>query len=291
MLVCNNQLSTTQLSALGKLARLCAAVDKDLPPLYKHILRQKRVSDNNFFYYKDKELIGFLSVFFFYADACEISLMIAPKFRRQGKARRMLKAALPLIQTKGIGTLLFSNPAATNDAWLTPLGFSYKNSEYHMERHSVQPILITKQALAVRQATEADIPILCAIDELCFPVEPDNMYLRLMNLLSDKSYTIRLAFYDSKPVGKAHVRWQGQEAIFSDIAITPQYQRKGLGSELLAHCINHALAQGKNKLALDVETSNQGALNLYKRYDFNTVNAIDFWAIRTEKLNSLLQSC
>jgi ribosomal protein S18 acetylase RimI-like enzyme len=90
-------------------------------------------------------------------------------------------------------------------------------------------------------------------------------------------------------VGKAHTRWQENEAIFSDIAIMPKFQSQGLGSELLATCINDALMQGKTKLALDVETSNHSALNLYTRHDFKTVNAIDFWAISPSQLRTILR--
>jgi ribosomal protein S18 acetylase RimI-like enzyme len=289
MLICNNQLNASQLRALDNLARSCRALDGDLPPLYLHILDQKRISDNNFFYFQDDNLIGFLSIYFFYTNACEVSVIVDPSHRRKGIAKRLIKAALPLLEAKQVETLLFSTPEVVNENWLSRLGFLYQNSEYHMERNSYEPILINKHSLVIRKATEADIPALCSIDELCFPVEPENMPLRFINIMNDSDYTIMLALRNKQAVGKAHIRWQTDEAIFSDIAIIPQYQSQGLGSELLANCINDALLLGKSKQALDVETSNHSALNLYTRHDFKTVNAIDFWAISTGKLRLLLQ--
>ncbi|MBA2711191.1 MAG: GNAT family N-acetyltransferase [Tatlockia sp.] len=288
MLICNNQLSTDQLRALNDLAATCREVDRDLPPLYLHILDQKRLSDNNFLFYQDNLLIGFLSVYFFYTNACEISVIITPDKRRQGIAKQLIQAVLPLLESKQVDTLLFSTPEVVNENWLSALGFIYQNSEYHMERKSFEPILISKNNLVIRKATEADIPALCSIDEVCFPVEPENMPLRFISILNDNDYTIMIAFQNNKAVGKAHIRWQKDEAIFSDIAIIPQSQSQGLGSELLANCINDALLHGKTKLALDVETSNHSALNLYTRHDFKSVNAIDFWAISTEKLKNLM---
>lgn len=288
MLICNNQLNTDQLSALNELATACREVDRDLPPLYLHILEQKRLSDSNFLFYQNDTLVGFLSIYFFYTNACEISLIVAPDKRRKGIAKQLIKAALPLLEAKQVDTLLFSTPEIINENWLSNLGLLYQNSEYHMERNSFEPILIKNNRLVIRKASETDIPALCSIDEVCFPVEPENMPLRFISILNDGDYSIMLAFLNNKAVGKAHIRWQKDEAIFSDIAIMPQYQSQGLGSELLANCINDALLLGKIKLALDVETSNHSALNLYTRHDFKSVNAIDFWAINTEKLRELL---
>ncbi|CDZ76283.1 ribosomal-protein-alanine N-acetyltransferase [Legionella massiliensis] len=289
MLICNNQLSTAELKALDNLASRCRAVDGDLPPLYTHILEQKRLTDNNFLYFHEDNLIGFLSIYFFYTNACEVSVMISPAHRRRGFAKQLIKAALPVLLAKQVDTLLFSTPAVVNEGWLTRLGLHYQNSEYHMERNSYEPILISKHALTIRKATEADIPALCAIDEQCFPVDPEDMPMRFINLMNDSIYSVMIALKGSKAVGKAHIRWQSEEAVLSDIAVMPEYQSRGFGSELLAYCINHALMLGKTKLALDVETSNHSALNLYTRHDFKSVNAIDFWAISTEKLCALLK--
>ncbi|MBA2657464.1 MAG: GNAT family N-acetyltransferase [Tatlockia sp.] len=290
MLICNNQLNTVQLDSLNQLAALCKATDGDLPPLYIHILEQKRLSDSNFLYYQDNKLVGFLSVYFFYTNACEITMIIDPNHRRKGLAKQLLAALIPLIEAKQVGTLLFSTPEAAHEKWLSSLGFNYQNSEYHMERNSFEPILIKKNRLTIRKANENDIPTLCAIDELCFPVEPENMPLRFISLMAEADYTILLASIDGKAIGKAHVRLQDEKAIFSDIAIIPQYQSQGFGSELLANCINNALEQGKTKLALDVETSNHSALNLYTKNEFKSVNSIDFWAIPATKLATLFKN-
>src|ERR1700744_916642 len=100
MLTTNNQLDATQLSALEDLADLCKKADGDLPPMYYHILEQKRISNNNFLYFQKDKLIGFLSVYFFYTDACEVSLIVAPKHRRKGIAKKLLLEALPLVEGK-----------------------------------------------------------------------------------------------------------------------------------------------------------------------------------------------
>jgi len=289
MFLCNNQLNKAQLHAVEKLSALCQSVDGGLPVLYRHLLLQKRISENNVLYFQDEQLIGFLSVYFFYATACEVSVMVAPGHRREGIARGLLQTIMPLLLAKQTNSLIFSTAPTINDTWLSQLGFFYRNSDYHMQRNSYEPIFLAKQVLDIRKATAADIPDLCALDALCFTVEADNMPMRFAHLLDDNEYTLLLALYHEKIIGKAHIRWQPNGAILSDIAIAPTHQNQGFGSELLVYCINHALTLGKTQLALDVETSNQSALNLYKRHGFNVVNANDYWAIARDKLQVLLQ--
>lgn len=288
MLICNNQLSDAQLNSVDNLAALCHTTDGDLPPLYRHLLVEKRATDNNVFYYEDDNLVGFLSVYFFYEDACEVSIIVDPAHRRQGIAKQMLQSIMPLLLTKQINTVIFSTPTKVNDQWLSKLGFHYQSSEYHMQRHSYEPILIASRELTIRPATAADIPELSVIDEACFEVaKQTDMAARFNSILNDNNYIILLAFHQGKAVGKAHIRWQTDDAILSDIAILPAYQGQGWGSELLAWCINNALTYGKTKLALDVETSNHNALNLYTRHGFKTKNANDYWTISIDKLRTL----
>src|SRR4051812_19799815 len=87
----NNQLSALQLQQLHELAALCQTTDGGVPCLYPHLLKEKRETDNNLLYYKNNQLIGFLSVYFFYADACEISLMVHPDYRQQKIATQLLQ--------------------------------------------------------------------------------------------------------------------------------------------------------------------------------------------------------
>lgn len=284
MIVCNNELDETQLKMVHDLALLCRETDGGTPTFYNHLLLQKRPTDNNVFYFNDGELIGFLSVYFFYDDACEVSLIVHPQHRRKKIAKQLLHTIIPLLIAKEMVYLIFSSPEAINERWLSKLGFSYRHGEYHMQRNSYEPILQHTQKMHIRKAVDTDIPNLCAIDEACFPQAQKDMFARFTHLLNDNCYSLFIASYNERVVGKAHIHWQSQEAIFSDIAILPQYQRQGLGGEMLVYCINHALSSGKKKLSLDVETSNRNALNLYLRHGFQIANVSDYWLIPLQKL-------
>lgn len=283
-----NQLNEQQLDELKRLAEQCKKKDGSTPNLYTHILAQPRAFPASLLYYEQQVLIGFLSAYFFYDDAVEISLIVHPLQRKQGIAKQLLHSILPLVQFHNYPKLIFSTPTHLNNKWLLSSGYVYTHSEYYMERTELTPILDYNRSLTFKSATVEDIDTLCTLDELCFPLKHGDLPNRFEHLLDSREYDLFVAFYNETPIGKAHIRWEKEGATLSDIAITPQLQGKGFGTALIAHCINHALSEGKPTLNLDVETHNKRALNLYTRLGFSVHNACDYWTIDTNKLTSLI---
>ncbi len=280
------QLNEQQLKDLEQLKALCKKVDGSIPNLFTHILVQRRTLPASVMFYEQGQLIGFLSVFFFYDDAVEIAMLVHPLARRKGIARQMMHNVISLIQTHSFSTLIFSSPSSLNNHWLPALGFSYQHSEFYMERDDLNPLLDSNKTLTFREANIKDLPTLCALDDACFPKKDSKPVERFQQLLDDRNYQIFIALLNNQPVGKAHLRWESNGATISDITILPTLQGKGLGTELITFCINFALSEGKPHLNLDVETHNQRALNLYTRLGFMVQNACDYWAIGINQIQS-----
>jgi ribosomal protein S18 acetylase RimI-like enzyme len=279
MLIQVQQTSKVQHKDLRDLNAQCKQADGNSIPIYEYLLEEERVLPSTFLYYEQKQLVGFLSAFFFYENACEIALMVAPDHRGKGIASQLLRALKPLVDSQEIATLIFSMlPGAGEAAQLTTRGFQYQSSEYQMLRDITTP-LKEQQVLSVRKAQEEDVATLCLLDLLCFPTQQNNLDKRLRSLIQDPQYTIFVAELNGVLIGKAHIHWQEDHARLTDIAITPQLQGLGFGTNLMSHCINYALKMGKSNLLLDVETSNQNALRLYTNLGFFSINSCDFWAI------------
>lgn len=284
MLIHNQKLSLLQQQDLEKLTSLCLAADGGLPRIYHDLLNQQRETESNFLYYQYGVLIGFASVYFFYEQACEVSLMVAPKQRQQRVARELIKAMLPLLYTRGMKRVLFSLSGAVQHDWALKLAFTYHNSEYHMCRGVGEEPVFANPSLTVREAVLSDLPVLLALDQACFPGQGIDMTRRFTQILLNPDYHILVAEIDGQVVGKAHLRQQMDSVLLSDIAISPSRQGKGLGRELLAHCIRDAQACGLGSISLDVETDKTNALNLYLKQGFKIVNTYEFWEISLEKL-------
>lgn len=282
-----NQLDASQLRELNQLKVFCKQVDGSVPNVYPHILVQPRTFPVNVLYYEKEQLMGFLSVFFFYEHAVEIGVLIHPSVRRKGIARQLMQSVLPLLETHSFTTLIFSSPYQINSPWLPRMGFTALHSEYYMERDDLNPLLDYNQSLTFREATAKDIVVLCALDEACFPKKEAKPVDRFNQLFADRNYQIFMAFQNNQPIGKAHMRWEVQGSTLSDISILPALQGKGLGTSLIAYCINYALSEGKPHISLDVETHNQRALNLYTKLGFLIQNACDYWTIELDKLKKV----
>ena len=61
------------------------------------------------------------------------------------------------------------------------------------------------------------------------------------------------------------------EAHITLLGIHPQYQRQGLGRLLLTSLLDHAREIEMARATLEVRASNQGAIDLYEQYGFQTV--------------------
>ena len=279
MITANHQLTLQALDDLNHLKMMCQSVDTHVIALYPNLLRQCRPLSTNLLYYHHNQLVGFLSLFFFYEDACEISVMVAPAFRRQGIATELIQQALPLIHEKRLNTLIFSSPTGVNDSWLPHLGFCYQNSEYQMLRHTNAFLPASHTQLDYRTATLEDCATLCAIDTDCFPKEQHSPSERMHTFLNDPNYHIVLAEENGMPVAKAHILLDDNRGRLSDIAVLPHCQGRGLGKAIMSYCVNFCLSKQRTSIDLDVETNNVNALKLYKNAGFLIANAYDFWSI------------
>jgi ribosomal protein S18 acetylase RimI-like enzyme len=283
-----NQMNEQQLDELKQLAEQCKQQEGSTPNLYTYILSQQRAFPASFLYYKQQALVGFISAYFFYDDAVELSLLVHPLYRKQGIAKQLLQSILPLVQLHHYARLIFSAPTNLNHSVFLSYGYAYSHSEYYMERSDLTPILDSSRNLTFTKATIKDIDTLCALDDLCFPEQHGDLLKRFEHILDNRKYELFVAYLHNTPIGKAHIRWESKGATLSDIAITPQQQGKGYGTALIAHCINQALSEGKPAINLDVETHNKRALDLYTRLGFTVHNACDYWTINQGQLASLI---
>lgn len=292
MLIQIPQLNDHQLNQLDQLCAHCKSVDGNLVATYRHLLGRNRQRPANILYQKsadDNQLTAFLGAFFFLETSCEIALMVAPHCRGQGIAKQLIQAILPLAQSEKTKQFIFSSPHQLNTPWLKAAGFAYRNSEFEMIRTGRNSHSGYTAPPFIRIATHHDISALQAIEAACFATHKNSHSMPFQDLLFNPEYTIFVIEHDQQLVGKAHINWQPDEARFSDIAVLPHYQHRGLATALLTNCIHHVHSKHQYNIILDVETTNAGALELYTRLGFTIHNAHDYWSIDELGLTDFLQ--
>lgn len=293
MLIKNHHLLPTQIADLENLVAVCTEHDAGSPAFYRHLLIEHREAPN-ILYYHAQQLLGCVSVFYFYAEACEISLFVHPAYRRQGIGHQLLQAIVPLLKKRNCKKLIFSS-APSQSTWISSLGMHKEESEYNMLRTADTPLPQQTNHLEISRATHTDIPILFTLDQACFPEHHSRSLKQFAQWLARNDYQIIIALYQQQVIGKAHIRiLRPQQVILSDIAIVPTLQKRGFGSELLQKTLHYIYTMcpvDKPQIQLSVATQNSShALSLYLKHGFQITSQCDYWSIHLVNFLSILDS-
>jgi ribosomal-protein-alanine N-acetyltransferase len=84
-------------------------------------------------------------------------------------------------------------------------------------------------------------------------------------------FTGILAQQDSKIIGYGGFINIAGDADITKIAVLKDFQRKGYGEKILAELIKNCFSQGVNTITLEVRTSNEAAINLYRKNNFQII--------------------
>jgi ribosomal-protein-alanine N-acetyltransferase len=131
-------------------------------------------------------------------------------------------------------------------------------------------------AVIFRKAEEADMPGLMNIEEDCFGAERFRPEVVRAFLMRDKAFIVACV-EEGGIVGSAMAMYSEEvgEGKIASIAVMRRMRGQGIGAQLLEECENVFRAHGLKRYSLEVETSNEPAVSLYKTRGYRTVGVID----------------
>ena len=115
--------------------------------------------------------------------------------------------------------------------------------------------------------TEQHIERAAALERECFSAPWSENSLR--EELSNEQSHFLCAMSDGSFAGYVGVQEIAGEAYITNVAVFPEYRRRGAGKELLTACLNEAAAHGAVKMLLEVRKTNVAAISLYKSFGFS----------------------
>jgi len=125
---------------------------------------------------------------------------------------------------------------------------------------------------------EKDLPAVLAIERVSFPNPWHESTFR--GEIQNRSLSFPLVMVqteDNQVVGYI-IFWQiGDEVQVNNIAIHPDFRRRGLGETLLRHALARAKQQGANYVSLEVRQSNFAAQALYRKLGFQSLGVRRFY--------------
>lgn len=128
---------------------------------------------------------------------------------------------------------------------------------------------------------EAHIPALVHLELVCFsePWSESSLRRELSNPLAH----VFVAEVDGETAGYAGMHCVVDECYVNNVAVFPQYRRRGIGYALVQRLLEQGERLRARFLTLEVRASNQDAMALYQRLGFS-VQGIrrDFYIMPTE---------
>ena len=124
--------------------------------------------------------------------------------------------------------------------------------------------------MKVRNVTIIDLPQIVAIDWESF-TEPWT-YSTLLKELENENSVFELVDFGFVVVGYCLLRITGDDCEIQRMAVDRSQRRIGIADLLMTSMLNNAKEKGLNTVFLEVRSSNEAAIALYKKHGFSEIN-------------------
>lgn len=128
--------------------------------------------------------------------------------------------------------------------------------------------------IIIRRAILLDAEKIFQIEKSCFGEAEATVRESFEQIIGNKNYYIYVLCYEGEIAGFYCAILDGDRAHLADLAVSPDLQKRGLGSLLLNHCLKKIKGNKCQSLILTVRTMNYSAQKLYKKKGFKEVECI-----------------
>lgn len=275
-------LNEAQLARIQQLETTCNQFEGLAMKLNWSTLRDRpKDQSNDFLWYADGQLVGYLALYAFNQREAEISAMTHPVFRRRGIFKQLLAAAAAELKARSVPEILFicEQSSRSGAACLQHLGARYEFSEYKMQWQEPVALTAAPSELQLRPAQPEDIADLVRLDEICFSVSAEMAKRWLAQDLADPQRKVLMATLGPVKLGKINVLMNEIETYISGFCVWPEHRHKGYGKIILTRTLEQLVVEGRSHIVLEVACNNEHALLLYQHCGFRTVTAYDYYRL------------
>ena len=139
----------------------------------------------------------------------------------------------------------------------------------YLESHDSLPTKCFK----LEEMTPDDLKEVLEIEQLSFPTPwSKNIFLRELHSELSKIILVKHdSFEEQRVLGYICIWLVSGEVHILNLACHPDFRGCGIATSLLEHGLFFAFKRGVRKAFLDVRESNNGAIALYKKYEFKQI--------------------
>jgi ribosomal protein S18 acetylase RimI-like enzyme len=233
---------------------------------------------NDFLYYEDGMLVGYLFAEGWGSRDREIAGMIHPDYRRRGIFSSLLAAAKVECRQRDVKKLILvcEQFSQSGLAFVQSIKAQHEYSEHEMllgtflERRKVHKGLNVRQAN--RQDLEAIVSILATDSG-----NVESIRQWVAKLFDDSSSRFYLATLEDKPLGCLRLDFMSDQVGIYAFEVRLGYRGLGYGRKMLEEAIRTIRSESQKRIMLDVETDNTNAIGLYLSCGFEIKTTYDYY--------------
>lgn len=274
-------LTPSEISAIEQLIVICNTHDKLHMRIEPTMLRERPGNmANDFLYYEDGQLVGYLSADSWGRKDKEITGMVHPDYRRRGIGRALFEAAKEEYQRNGVQMLIFvcEHSSQSGRAFLETTDAEHAYSEHYMELGNFKERGQVKEGLEMRLATESDIPAITTI----LATDTGNVEevkAWVTDAMKDPHQHTYFATLHDKPLGCARLDFMEKVTGIYGFEVRLGYRGLGYGRQMLEQLIHIARAGSDKPVILEVLTDNTNAIGLYHSVGFEIRTTYDYYEL------------
>jgi ribosomal protein S18 acetylase RimI-like enzyme len=245
---------------------------------------QRTSISNEFMYYIQDKLIGYVGIGDFGGGSIEVNGMVHPDFRRKGIFRTLYALVKEEWTRRAVPKMLLLSDSlsASGLGFIRQTGAGYAHSEFEMYLRNPVDRSLSHGRVLLRQATNQDAWEIARQNAIYFNEEESEVEPIMPEEEAKCGMIIYLAEVDSQFIGKVHLEsHEGVGGIYG-LGVLPEYRSQGYGREILLKSIEKFQENKVGEIMLQVEIKNKNALTLYTSCGFETTSTMEYYEIVKE---------
>ncbi len=281
-------LTSPEAVLVKQLEQLCETYeDLHMPLEWFGVLKYPGDTNNNFLYYEDGELVGYLAVNDRNPIMNELIGIVHPAYRRRGIFSQLLRAAQEECFLSGERRFILAceQTSHSGQAFMQAIRAAYMVSEYEMVLHHFRESHAFDERLTFRKAESSDLEAIIKIQAASFGDSQDHARHRVLHHAQDPQHLYYILTYGEEsvgcqePVGCLRLDYSEEAVGIFAVGILPDYQGRGYGRQMLEAVIRLINFDSQKPIFLDVNIKNTYAVNLYRSCGFTIRTTYDYYAM------------
>jgi ribosomal protein S18 acetylase RimI-like enzyme len=276
-------LTAAEIAAIEQLVATCNTHDGLRLRIGLDMLRDRPGNMvNDFLYYEDGQLAGYLWCDSWGSREKELVGMVHPAYRRRGIFRALLDEAITGYRQVGVErlTLICEHASQSGRAFLATTGARFSFAEHEMQLSAFHERGHSSEGLHMRRAGEDDIDTIVSILATDTGNAADTLAW-VSFLMAQPRHRFFLATLHGQPLGTLRLDFleEEREVWIYAFEVRLGYRGLGYGRQMLERAIHIARAENSYPILLDVETTNTNAIGLYKSTGFEIKTTYDYYEL------------